>query len=223
MSTILQQIDNAFITDLHIDEIGIIPKKQTKVDDTEAVDLIEHKLGISSWALKPLFSHCLVEFFKIYHLVRNKNTELTNGRNPEVIKSITRSIMIVKGDMPLALSLRKELIENGMITLDEELNLMKLIFQLHPKSPSLWQHRRWCICYNFDGCTDKVHFEDNQLQIELNLCSYLSDVYPKNYYSWVHRLWLLNYMDASQVNYVNFFIPYFHFNLFVIYNKLAFM
>lgn len=194
---ILRELDKAFQDDEHIDEIGIIVAEKPEGDSAVgAIRLTEHKLGLCHWALKSLLEYCLCNFFKSYHLIRKDHITIQSVSSE--LKSLTRAILIVKGDTPLALGIRKELIACGHIPVNDELNFLKLIFPRHPKSPSLWQHRRWCLCYDCRGVIRR--FDECELQIEVNLCSYLSDIYPKNYYSWVHRLWLLQFMNRDQVS-----------------------
>ena len=195
---ILNEIDSAFEKDKIIDEIGIIAALKDDATDVSAIQLVEHKLGICSWALKPLLEYCLGKFFEAYHGIRKEQIPVQSLSS--LLKSLTRAILIVKGDTPLALGIRKELISSGDITVIDELNFLKLVFPRHPKSPSLWEHRRWCLCHKSVQTSVEKCFDECDLQIELNLCSYLSDIYPKNYYSWMHRLWLLQFMSEDQVS-----------------------
>ena len=104
------------------------------------------------------------------------------------------------GDMPLAIAVRKELIVRNLLDPQSELKLIELIFPRHPKAPSLWQHRRWCLNrleYFIEKCQIPVQIINN----ELRLCSHLCDIYPKNYYAWCHRLWLARMMPLVQVRF----------------------
>ena len=86
----------------------------------------------------------------------------------------------------------------------QELMFLKVLFTKHPKSPSSWEHRRWCLRQLFgmeDGILQKkVSFADADMQVELDLCTSMAEIYPKNYYAWMHRRWLLLHMTLKQLN-----------------------
>jgi protein prenyltransferase alpha subunit repeat containing protein 1 len=195
MSETLHDLDQIFISDPEIDEIGIVVQEKKADGVDPPIVVVEHKIGIMHWAVKPLYVYCMDEFFRLYQEMKALSTDLSSSAG--AMRSLTRGILIVKGDMPLALSIRKELITVGLNSVSDEMRFIKLIFPRHPKAASLWQHRRWCIQY--DCAENPLEINDCALQIELNLCSYLSDIYPKNYYAWTHRLWLLQFMDQEKV------------------------
>ena len=196
MADILIELEEAFSSDPSIDEIGTVVQEKSSSEDP-AVIVVEHKLGILHWALKPLYLYCIQEFFRLQKDIKTGNTNLISSASS--MKALTRGVLVVKGDMPLALAIRKELIITGLIDVTEEKKFTGLIFPRHPKAASLWQHRRWCLQTDSGTETATLSEDDCVLQIELNLCSYLSDIYPKNYYAWTHRLWLLQFMDEEKV------------------------
>jgi protein prenyltransferase alpha subunit repeat containing protein 1 len=200
MADILIELEEAFSSDPSIDEIGTVVREKSSNNDP-AVIVIEHKLGILHWAMKPLYTHCMQEFFRLYKEIKTGSTDLSSSVSSMV--ALTRGVLIVKGDMPLALAIRKELITAGLSGVSEEMKFIGLIFPRHPKASSLWQHRRWCL--QTDSVVKTLPDDECALQIELNLCSYLSDIYPKNYYAWTHRLWLLQFMDEEKVSFFSFF------------------
>ena len=130
--------------------------------------------------------------------------------NPIVSKKVlrlTRAILLVRADMPMLYNLRKTIILAGSTThsIDAELNFLGVLFTKHPKSPSSWQHRRWCLTtrWSYTHCKNlislQVELSSCELEVELALCSAMSESYPKNYYSWLHRLWLLQFMEFAQL------------------------
>ena len=93
----------------------------------------------------------------------------------------------------------KKLIERGLCNVSMEIPLTALIFTRHPKCPSGWQHRRWCIAQRkHDGLTRGLSC--SEIESERELCKEMAEKHPKNYYAWVHRLWLLPFMLPNQVS-----------------------
>ena len=73
MTAILSLIDDAFQKCRSIDEIGtVVMEKPADGDESGAVMLVENKLGIAHWALKPLFAYALSTFFELYHSLKKK-------------------------------------------------------------------------------------------------------------------------------------------------------
>ena len=186
---VLSKINQSF-TEFDIDEVGIV---MTQPPEPPIV-IVEKKLGISQYIIKPLFIYVLQKFHAIYGTIRKGISSL--ALTGDEIISLTRVILLIKGDMPLALAMRKELIDIAMICIEDELKFIQIVFPRHPKSPSLWQHRRWVLIRTDFFIANKCLSKD-QIENELKLCSYLADIYPKNYYAWCHRLWVLQYLTRD--------------------------
>ena len=204
MAEVLADIDKAFEVDPLIDEIGIImsPPPPNLV-------LIDHKLGLSFKILKPLFEFAINELYTVIRSAK-MSKEMLSDPNPivsEKVLRLTRAILLVRADMPMLYNLRKSIILAGSTThsIDAELNFLGVLFTKHPKSPSSWQHRRWCLStrWSYAHCENsnslQVKLSSGELEVELALCSAMSESYPKNYYSWLHRLWLLQFMEFARL------------------------
>lgn len=165
-----------------IDEIGIIFDASLPIVFYE-----DRKLGISKLVVRDVFKHCLQVMY---------NGDRTASSHD--LARATRVLLIIKGDFPIVYICRKKLLEDNYISLNEEIPFLALIFQNHPKSPSGWQHRRWCICRS------KLYISSrslslSELETERELCRAMCERYPKNYYAWTHRLWLLQFMSNEQL------------------------
>lgn len=179
-------LDRAFAEDENMDELGVM-----MTTEPPYIFVVDHKLGVSVSVLKPLF---------IYSLNKLKEVLLHPDHEKFVddLISLTRSLLIVKGDLPQAFNIRKRLIRQGNLNVVSELLFLKMLFTKHPKSPSSWEHRRWCLSIKYDQTPlDLMTPED--IDKEQQLCTWMADIYPKNYYAWVHRLWLLQFMDAPRL------------------------
>lgn len=188
---ILNDINIAFDNDDSIDELGFV------MDKEPSIICIEHKLGMSLGSLKPLFIYCSHKLNELMKLGIPLIVESDKGNDNNIVflSQITRGLLLVRGDYPPAFAYRKMMISIGKISIDVELNFLKMLFAQHPKSPSSWQHRRWCLVTKANKNLEILSAED--MKVELSLCSASAESYPKNYYAWMHRLWLLQYMDVT--------------------------
>ena len=216
MADLLEDIDHAFASDPLIDEIGVI-----MCPPPPNVVLIDHKLGLSYLILKSLFAYSLSEFYLILSALKHDHIKLSDPITADKVMRLTRAALVVKGDMPMLYNIRKMAVleGNALSNIEEELFFLSVLFTKHPKSPSSWQHRKWCLneryfyqrakeasCYPKDitassPTTKKFPLKMTltEVQIELDLCSKMSESYPKNYYSWMHRLWLLQFMNINEL------------------------
>lgn len=192
---IFHDINVIFDNDDVIDELGFI------MDKVPSAICIEHKLGMSLGSLKPLFIYCSN---KLNEIMKGgiSSSSLDNNSNNDIIillSQITRGLLLVRGDYPPAFVYRKQLIILGKLMIEDELRFLNMLFTQHPKSPSSWQHRRWCLLTRSNHNSNDNHSNTilsiKELDNELWLCSTSAESYPKNYYAWMHRLWLLQYMD----------------------------
>jgi protein prenyltransferase alpha subunit repeat containing protein 1 len=159
----------------------------------------EKTLGISYALIKPMYK-CLYQ--KVLHYVRYGETDKT-----EDIDLLTRVVLFLKGDLNVFYNIRKQLILNDLSKLSDEFLFTALVFSKHPKSPSGWEHRRWC--YKTRVATRRAPAGTSSLALqlslpevitELELCRNMADKYPKNYYAWMHRLWTVQFLSFAQVS-----------------------
>ena len=103
--------------------------------------------------------------------------------------------------MPMAYSLRKKVLSaQPVAAAAAELVFLQVLFTKHPKSPSSWEHRRWCLLrVHSDGGAGALALPAAALAVETTLCAASAEAYPKNYYAWMHRKWLLAYMNLPQL------------------------
>lgn len=108
--------------------------------------------------------------------------------------------LTIKGDLLIAYTARKKLLAHHPHRLDKEFLLLQAVFSKHPKSPSGWEHRRWCYRQLRGDKSQSFSLSIAEIETERDLCQQMADKYPKNYYAWMHRLWLLPYMTAHQMD-----------------------
>ena len=157
------------------------------------VIVVEHKLGISMSILKPMFGYVVPELHRLRLLLNDSPHEELVLR----IDKVSLAALLVKGDFPPALDIRKSLITQKLLCARQEIRLTGVIFSKHPKSPSCWYHRKWCL--NFLQATTDLTIA-SIISEECNICQRMCEVYPRNYYSWNHRLWIAQHMSCDQVS-----------------------
>mmetsp|Transcript_5991 Transcript_5991/g.9885 ORF Transcript_5991/g.9885 Transcript_5991/m.9885 type:complete len:565 (+) Transcript_5991:926-2620(+) len=188
----------------HLDEVGI-----TLDASLPQVINMEGKLGIAKTALKPIFVYAIPKLFSLLH--SDSSTHNMGVECHKQLISVSRAVLLVKGDFPAAFNCRKLAIENGKLEVIDEIQFTALLFTLHPKCPSGWHHRRWCLARKFNVrvnmftasiqeiSTISKTLSAGVIETERVLCSNMAEKHPKNYYAWLHRLWLLQFMKHHQL------------------------
>ena len=162
-----------------------------------SVVYVEGKLGIALASAKHLLRYALSEFREI---MRSKPGQLDQYLQSHSTKlnSLTRAILLVKGDISSALTCRKMLIRasKGEVSSSakREIGLSSVLLNKHPKHANCWLHRRWCLAHSSEAV---------DIAGEVALCTHIAQNTPKNYYTWVHRLWILQFMNRQQVRTVS--------------------
>jgi hypothetical protein len=239
-----RQLIDALRSDPLIDEIGLLlditppavkvadgDSDAAKNDDVSITVVMDHKLGIAAWALKPIFLHSMPMFMELLATLRKIQPgflTIDSIRNDQIAAIVDKAIglssaiLIVKGDIPIVHNFRKELLEAGALDFEAELLFLSMLFTRHPKSPSAWEHRRWCLRRMNINHAHIKEGENNRnsaypyprsswaadappllsagsVAAEAELCRLSAEAYPRNYYAWMHRLWLLPHMSDEQV------------------------
>lgn len=163
----------------------------------------EKTIGIAYGVIKPLFRY-LYQNSLLALQNYNHSNQIMPQSSDTWVELITRVLLLLKGDLSFIYNLRKRIILNNPQYLTKEIPLLKVIFSKHPKSPSGWEHRRWCYYQRQRGKLDQTPSREFHLSLmevitEQELCKIMAEKYPKNYYAWMHRLWLLPSCEFPQV------------------------
>lgn len=154
-------------------------------NSTPYVICMENVLGLGMPILKPLYLYCYTELLK-------------KCLSKEITMTLSRCLLLVKGDQIIAYNLRKTYLDGDISLINEEIQLLSVIFTKHPKSPAAWEHRRWCYRQKFQ-LTERHSLLPMELETEKELSRVMAEKYPKNYYAWLHRKWLLQFLTLDQV------------------------
>nr|GMD53391.1 protein prenyltransferase alpha subunit repeat-containing protein 1-like isoform X1 [Ipomoea batatas] len=182
----------------------------------------DHKLGISTTALLPLYKaakHAFMDSLRQYKMHTKVKDECGEGNVPkcpspsltilekEVMKH-SKSILLLSCDFATAWNFRKLLVseqqEYSMFM--EELVLSDLVLSYSPKSERAWSHRRWVIKMIAGKCSNLQEIVDR----ESEFVKKLAEISKMNYRAWNHRCWLVAYMPVGQVLGACNFLQMFH-------------
>jgi hypothetical protein len=189
MDEFLLQIDNIF-HDSQVDEVGYMMNT-----DGPLVLFSDKNLGISTTIVKPLYKYSLVKFSA---LNKSLHSDFTIADFQHDIISLSRILLIIKGDLPMAFKYRKLLIESNLLSIGDEITFLNILFSKHPKTPSGWFHRRWCLDLNRQR-QGRADLTCGEIETEREFCRNMCERNPKNYYAWTYRQWLLSFMTNVQV------------------------
>ncbi|KAI4352730.1 hypothetical protein L6164_006951 [Bauhinia variegata] len=169
----------------------------------------DHKLGISTHVLLPLYKAAKQEFmiaFKQFKTLGSQSDKV--GDSSLVFESSydcleiilmrhSRSLLLLSCDFMTAWNCRKLVVlkKNQLSMFIDELHLSALVLSYSPKSEQAWNHRRWVI-KSISG--NSSNFREI-LEKESELVEKLAERSKMNYRAWNHRCWLISYMKREQV------------------------
>ncbi|KAG8369460.1 hypothetical protein BUALT_Bualt14G0016000 [Buddleja alternifolia] len=174
----------------------------------------EHKLGISTAVVVPLYNaakHVFMDAYKQYRMLRDSHvqkdeslddkglmcsTSSLNIVESEVMKH-SRALVLLSCDFGTAWNSRKLIVSMKLLLpmFVDELLLSALVLSYSPKSERAWSHRRWVIKMIAGKCP---HLQEI-VERESELVKTIAENSKMNYRAWNHRCWLVSYMSDSQV------------------------
>ncbi|XP_020551005.1 protein prenyltransferase alpha subunit repeat-containing protein 1 isoform X2 [Sesamum indicum] len=174
----------------------------------------EHKLGISTLFLVPLYNaakDAFMDAYKRYSMLRgsqvkkdeklddnslNSSASLMDIVETQVMKH-SRALVLLSCDFGTAWNSRKLIVSKKLVfsVLMDELRLSALVLSCSPKSERAWSHRRWVIKMMAGNCSNLQEIVER----ESELVKTLAESSKMNYRAWNHRCWLVSYMSDSQV------------------------
>jgi hypothetical protein len=185
-------------------EIDFIP-----TDSPPFILFESNVIGISMKIVKQLYMEIYLQFMKDYVKFK-ENTADISRLQPLYVNSLV--LLTIKGDLFIAYNIRKQYLLSSLTLdiLNNEIQRIHAIFTRHPKSPSGWEHLRWCLTQKLllkaSTRTNNSHIgsftntlNPNEVESERQLCTQSAEKYARNYYAWMHRLWLLKHFTIHQV------------------------
>ncbi|CAO2817245.1 unnamed protein product [Amaranthus hypochondriacus] len=230
---LLDQLQSILEHDPQIDEVGFIHSSQlmmlkegeepsftghkedarlvlapSKANEVEGKDAFfwskEHKLGVSTEYLFPLYKAAKNRFMDAYSNYKNissfslKNESAASscelsGIENEVMKH-SKALLLLSSDFGTAWNARKLIIsKREEFSIADELLVSTLVLSFAPKSESAWNYRRWIINRIAGKCPLEAILEK-----ESDLVEKIAENSKMNYRAWNHRCWLITYMTSEQ-------------------------
>ncbi|KAL0305565.1 UNVERIFIED_CONTAM: hypothetical protein Sradi_5973800 [Sesamum radiatum] len=174
----------------------------------------EHKLGISTIILVPLYNaakDAFMDAYKRYSMLRGSQVKKEETLDDNSLKSSdsfvdivetqvmkhSRALVLLSCDFGTAWNSRKLIVSKKLVfpVLMDELRLSALVLSCSPKSERAWSHRRWVIKIMAENFSNLQEIVDR----ESELVKTLAESSKMNYRAWNHRCWLVSYMSDSQV------------------------
>ncbi|KAL2897281.1 Protein prenyltransferase alpha subunit repeat-containing protein 1 [Bienertia sinuspersici] len=165
----------------------------------------EHKLGISTDYLLPLYKAAKHKFMDAYETYKKHfSLSLENDNmdsscafpeiEDEVMKN-SKALLLLSSDFGTAWNARKLVISKREdFLISDELLLSALVLSLAPKSESSWNYRRWVIKRIARRCSTL----EDIVEKESELVEKIAEKSTMNYRAWNHRSWLISYMTSEQ-------------------------
>nr|XP_048324461.1 protein prenyltransferase alpha subunit repeat-containing protein 1-A isoform X1 [Ziziphus jujuba var. spinosa] len=221
---LLNHLELILESDPLIDEVGFIHPSQFVTLNEEIGQSVpsaddisttlwskDHKLGISTHALLPLFKAAKREFVdavRRYKALSDQCGENGVGNSPctvssshssvesEVMKH-SRVLLLLSCDFGTAWHSRKKIVlkMHSFSVFMDELHLSALVLSYSPKCEHAWSHRRWVIKSIAGKCStlQEIVGKDSELVEKI------AERSKMNYRAWNHRNWLVSHMSTDQV------------------------
>ncbi|XP_034937358.1 protein prenyltransferase alpha subunit repeat-containing protein 1-A [Chelonus insularis] len=158
-----------------------------------------NNLGLASWCVHPLY--CYV-YTHLMELRRNK----LRREDPEIVARWLLGVLLLNPDANTFWNMRKELVRNERLDIEQELRFTKLVLYRNTKCFEAFSYRRLLI----NLLLNQEHSHANielLLQEEINVATTSADRYSNNYHAWNHRQYIvLTYKTAIPENFHQFLI-----------------
>lgn len=186
--------------------IGCEPSKASEVEGkNNFVWSSEHKLGISTDYLLPLYKAAKHRFMDAYSTYKKHSSFSMKSENaasscafPEIQDEVmkhSKVLLLLSSDFGTAWNARKHILSKREdFSISDELLLSALVLSFAPKSENAWNYRRWVIKRIGGRCPTL----ETILEKESRLVEKIAEKSKMNYRAWNHRCWLISYMTSEQ-------------------------
>ncbi|XP_047307276.1 protein farnesyltransferase/geranylgeranyltransferase type-1 subunit alpha [Impatiens glandulifera] len=173
----------------------------------------DHKLGISTEILMPLYGAAKCAFISVYekykvqtNVCMNKD-EFPGGMKKSMsfpfsiieaeVMRHSRVLLLLSSDYGTAWNARKLVLSSKQEVqyFVDELFFSDLVLSYFHKSDMTWSHRRWLI----KKIVTMHPYVQDIVEKESELVQKLAEKSKMNYRAWNHRCWLVSYMTEGQV------------------------
>ncbi|KAL6278871.1 hypothetical protein ACE6H2_022472 [Prunus campanulata] len=226
MVDILNQFEHILESDPHIDEVGFVhpsqffklnekaghslPSSDSSADGNSVFWNKDHKLGISTQVLLPLYKASKDAFMTANRQFKelNSTSDVSGAENSlctslslddsieSAVMKHSRALLLLSCDFGTAWHSRKLVVleKHKLSALLDELLLSALVLSYSPKSEYAWGHRKWVIKSISEKCSTLPEIVTK----ESELVEKIAERSKMNYRAWNHRCWLVSYMTREQ-------------------------
>jgi protein prenyltransferase alpha subunit repeat containing protein 1 len=157
-------------------------------------EFIENHLGIP----KGVYYKTYLQAIRRFEDVLNRGVDGLDKEGAAELTEISCVILLVNPAHSTCLNRRRDLVEQGVLSEEEELGLIASV-QLLPesaKSSTLWSYRRWLLRRIYSSKEKERSLSDDlddvtmpleAISRELAIATTASEIYPRNYHAWLHR------------------------------------
>ncbi|KAK7401390.1 hypothetical protein VNO78_12824 [Psophocarpus tetragonolobus] len=187
----------------------VVSSEESSKQDNQNFWNRDHKLGISSHVLLPLYraaKHAFMTTSKQYRMCNSQSSKdgiclpaSSFYHLESTLLKHSKSLLLLSCDFMTAWNCRKLIVskKKKLSVFIDELLLSELVLSYSPKSEQAWNHRRWVVKSISANCSNFKEI----LRKESELVEKIAERSKMNYRAWNHRCWLISYMTIEQVLY----------------------
>lgn len=159
----------------------------------------EHNIGLESWCVKHIYRYAYLELFEARRHLSKHKLSFAKERN---LNHLLIGVLLINPDVSTFWNMKRELVENDVISVSSELVFTKLVLSYKSKSNEGFGYRRWLL----GRVLAKLQANDmgtpqNLLENELEVCEMAARKNPNNYHAWTHRIWCMETLGAKTANF----------------------
>ncbi|XP_068911410.1 protein prenyltransferase alpha subunit repeat-containing protein 1 [Tenebrio molitor] len=183
---ILRSMETILNNDPELKEFAIVPT-ETNTKNKSPVLYEEHSMGLESWCVKHIYRYAYLELFEVRQLLAKKKLSYCKERN---LNHLLIGVLLVNPDVSTFWNMKRELVENDVLSVSDELRFTKVVLSYKSKSNEAFAFRRWLLTRVLAKLQEgDVQTPRNLLENELVVCEMAAAKNSNNYHAWTHRIW----------------------------------
>ncbi|XP_044262037.1 protein prenyltransferase alpha subunit repeat-containing protein 1 [Tribolium madens] len=197
---ILRTLETILNNDPQLKEFVIIPC-ESNTKNKSPVLYEEHNIGLESWCVKHIYRHAYLELFEVRKSLAKRKLSFAKQSN---LNRLLIGVLLINPDVSTFWNMKRELVENDVIGVTNELIFSKMVLSYKSKSNEAFAYRRWLL----GRILAKLQVNDletprNFLENELGVCEMAARRNANNYHAWTHRIWCIETLGTRIGNFTN--------------------
>ncbi|CAG9766735.1 unnamed protein product [Ceutorhynchus assimilis] len=182
---ILRTIETTIKNDSLLSDFTIIPVANN-AENRSPVLYENHHFGLESWCVRYIYDYACSKLFEARRSLAQKKISFSLKDD---LNYLIVGALLINPDVPTFWNMKRELVEDNVLSLEEELTFSRLVLTHKPKSNEVFSYRRWLI--NRKLFKPLLPSAEIILMHELYVCTQTAENTPNNYHSWIHRQWVV--------------------------------